>query len=346
MLSRILQYVAATVLMTYCAFIGAAESAQSTRPGVPPAAFTSATVGVNGTRMHYVRGGRGPALVLIHGFPEDWVAYQAVLPRLVKSFTVVAVDLPGLGKSAPANGGYDTANLARHIHALVETLKLERPYIVGHDLGAHVTYAYVRQFPDAVRGAMLLDTPMPGLAGAEEAGAGMWHVGFMQVPGLAEQLVPGRQEAFLGWFFDFSRFTPAERAYYVRSYQTPQLKAAFEMYRAIPQNAEWNAAQTATNTVPLVVGAGDKSPFARLLPTFVEGFRAKGMVQVRSALISGASHYVATDNPDGVAELIERHALHGAPPLAASAVTTRGGLLRRLQGMAALAHIRVAPSLP
>jgi pimeloyl-ACP methyl ester carboxylesterase len=42
--------------------------------------------------------------------------------------------------------------LAAQIHALAEAIKLERPYVVGHDLGAHVTYAYVRRFPDALRG--------------------------------------------------------------------------------------------------------------------------------------------------------------------------------------------------
>jgi pimeloyl-ACP methyl ester carboxylesterase len=330
MLSRILPSVAA-ILAVHCAFIApkAAASEQSTRPGVPPPGFTSTNVDANGSRMHYVRGGQGPVVILLHGFPEDWVAYQAVLPRLAKSFTVIAVDLPGLGKSGPVNGTYQTANLASHVHALVKALQLERPYIVGHDLGAHVTYAYVRQFPDAVRGAMLLDTPMPGVAGAEAAGAGMWHVGFMQVPGLAEKLVPGRQEAFLDWFFDFGKFTPAERAYYVRAYQAPQLHSAFLIYRAIPQNAQWNAARTETNNVPIVVGVGEQSPFARLLPTFVDGYRAKGMSRVEGAVISRASHYVVTDNPDGVAELIERHAIQGAPPLAASAVATRGGLRRR-----------------
>ena len=124
------------------------------------------------------------------------------MPRLAKRFTVVAVDLPGIGKSAPATHGYDTVSLAADVHALADSLKLERPYVVGHDLGAHVTYAYVRRFPEALRGAMILDVPMPGLAGSEEAGKGFWHVGFIMEPGLAEKLVLGRQAAFLDYFFN------------------------------------------------------------------------------------------------------------------------------------------------
>ncbi|WP_263487505.1 MULTISPECIES: alpha/beta fold hydrolase [unclassified Mesorhizobium] len=69
--------------------------------GAPPLGFTSAKVRVNGTSLHYVRGGEGPAIILIHGMPEDWTEYQAIMPRLAKRFTVVAVDLPGIGKSAP-----------------------------------------------------------------------------------------------------------------------------------------------------------------------------------------------------------------------------------------------------
>ncbi len=206
--------------------LAAAEPAPSTRPGLPPSGFSSADAKVKGSSLHYVRGGRGPAVILIHGFPEDWVEYQTIMPRLAQRFTVVAVDLPGIGRSAPAAGGYDAAILAAQIYGLAEALNLERPYVVGHDLGGHVTYAYVRRFPESLRGAMILDTPVPGLAGSDEAASGMWHVGFIQTPGLAEKLVPGRQDAFLGWFFDIGKFTPEEREYYVEAYGADQLHAA------------------------------------------------------------------------------------------------------------------------
>jgi pimeloyl-ACP methyl ester carboxylesterase len=100
-----------------------------------------------------------------------------------------------------AANGYDTAHMAADIHPLTAALKLERPYVVGHDLGGITTYVYVRQFPDSLREAMILDVPMPGLAGSEEAASGFWHVRFMQAPKrLAQEVVVGRQAAFLGWF--------------------------------------------------------------------------------------------------------------------------------------------------
>lgn len=276
--------------------------------GAPPPGFTSAFADVEGARLHYVRGGSGPPILLMHGFPEDWTAYRAVMPKLAARFTVVAVDMPGIGRSAPSPDGYAAANLAGRLHALATALKLERPYLVGHDLGAPATYAYVRRFPDAVRGVTILDVPMAGIPGAEDAGKGLWHVGFIQTPGLPEKLVPGRQEAFLGWFYDLGKFTPQERAYYAKVYGAAQLHAAFEVYRALPKDAEWISSQTAPNNVPLVVAVGAKSLFEPFLGRFVDGYRAKGMTNVTGERIADAGHYVMADNPDGVAALIAKYA--------------------------------------
>ncbi|HEY7641528.1 MAG TPA: alpha/beta hydrolase [Steroidobacteraceae bacterium] len=194
------------------------------------------------------------------------------------------------------------------MHALAAKLQLQQPYLVGHDLGGIVTYAYVRRFGDSLRGAMILDVPMPGIAGWDDAVKGAWHIGFIQTPGLAEKVVPGRQQAWLGYFLDFGKFTPAERSYYFRAYDAPQLHAAFEIYRGFPQDGKFNAAQTTSNATPLLVAVGEQSPFAALLPTFVQGYRAKGMTRVESAHIPGAKHYVVADNPQAVGDLIERYA--------------------------------------
>jgi len=63
-------------------------------------AFVSRTASVNGTTIHYVRGGSGPGLILLHGFPQDWSVFRRIMPRLAPKFTVVAVDLRGIGGSA------------------------------------------------------------------------------------------------------------------------------------------------------------------------------------------------------------------------------------------------------
>jgi hypothetical protein len=132
---------------------------------------------------------------------------------------------------------------------------------------------------------MILDVAMPGVGGWDEVVADLWHIGFIQAPGqLAEKLITGRQEIYFELDFASAKFTPAQRAYCVRIYGAPQLHAAFEIYRAFPQDATFNAAQTASNSVPLSVAVGEKSPFNAHLNTFVEGYRA-GMTRVEGAQI-------------------------------------------------------------
>jgi hypothetical protein len=136
----------------------------------------------------------------------------------------------------------------------------------------------------------------------------------MQVPGLAEKMVLGRQDAYLGYFFSFSKFTPAQKAHYLQAYgSSAQLHAMFEMYRAFPANEKTNAEQHAQNDVPLFLVTGAKSPFAAMVPKMAEDLRAKGFTHVETGTIVGAVHYDVQDQPETTATLIEQHAGPGSP---------------------------------
>ncbi|MGE0007455.1 MAG: alpha/beta fold hydrolase [Parvibaculaceae bacterium] len=287
----------------------AAESRTGSRLGK---GFVSATAIVSGAKLHYVRGGEGPALILVHGFPQDWHEFRAVMPRLAKRFTVIAVDLRGIGRSVATSGGFSAATMAGDIHDLISKLRLDRVFLVGHDIGGIVAYAYLRKYPGTLRGAMILDVPLPGIDGWTEVmdSPMAWHAHFMQVPGLAEKLVAGRTADFLGYFFAMGRFAPEEIANYVKAYEAPaQLRAAFGMYRAFPAAEKSNAGERGRNDVPLVFAAGGESPFAKLAPKIAQGLRMAGMTHVETELIPGAGHYIFTDRPRAAAELIERHGL-------------------------------------
>jgi len=103
MTNRVIRFLAPIGIVVCMAF-AATTAAYATPHGAPPAGFTSASAHVDGSSLHYVRGGHGPAVILLHGFPEDWSEYQAIMPELAKRFTVVAIDLPGIGRSAPPTG--------------------------------------------------------------------------------------------------------------------------------------------------------------------------------------------------------------------------------------------------
>jgi len=273
--------------------------------------FVSNTEKVNGTTLHFVRGGKGPAVILIHGFPQDWFAYHAIIPRLAKRFTVIAVDLRGIGGSTATPNGYDAANMAEDIYQLASALKLEHVYLVGHDIGGMVTYAFVRRYPQITHGATILDVPLPGINGWEESQRSpiVWHVGFMQVPGLAEKLVAGRAADFLSYFFGFANFSASDQAHYINAYASAaQQHAAFEMYRAFPANERFNAAERGQIDVPLFLAGGEKSPFANLIRKIAQGVRGHGCTHVETALIPKGVHYLVEDQPEAVVDLIERHA--------------------------------------
>jgi pimeloyl-ACP methyl ester carboxylesterase len=273
--------------------------------------FTDGVATLNGASIHYVRDGYGPPLVLIHGFPQDWSEFQAMIPRLAQNSTVVAPDLRGIGQSKVSHGGYDAATMAEDISQLISRLHLDRPYVVGHDIGGQVAYALARRSPQILRGVMIVDSSLPGVDGWNEveASPGMWHARFMQTPNLPEKLLSGRQTDFLEYFFTFGKFSPEEKSRFVDAYGTDaKLHAALEMYRAQDANAKFNEAQREGIDLPILLAAGENSPFAKLLPRMAEGLRKNGCTHVDVALIAGAVHYIVEDQPQAFAALIERSA--------------------------------------
>ena len=278
-------------------------------------AFASGTAAVNGTTLHYVRGGTGPAVILLHGFPQDWSEFHQVMPRLAQSFTVIAVDLRGIGGSRATPGGYDAANLAEDVHQLAQQLELERTYIVGHDIGGIVAYAFAHLYPQDTRGVMVLDVPLPGTEPWQEVKADplLWHINFHRTPDLPEKLIAGRQALYFSHFFDLGTadsdaISADDRARYANAYADPeQLHAAFEMYRAMPAGETFMAAQPGAIDVPLMLAGGDQG-FGPLLPGIAGALRSRGWSDVSVELIENSGHYVADEQPDAVAALIELHA--------------------------------------
>jgi pimeloyl-ACP methyl ester carboxylesterase len=278
--------------------------------------FVSETAVVDGAAMHYVRGGHGPTLVLMHGFPQDWYGWRRIMPRLATRFTVLAVDLPGVGGSAPLADGYAAVDLARHVHHLVDGLGSGTAHLAGHDIGGCVAYAYARLFPERTRTVAVLEVPIPGIEPqlAPEVDVPLWHVPFHMTPGLPEALVTGRQSTYFRYFFDTftadaTAIGDADVEHYVDAYRRPeQLRSAFEFYRAMPANGSFNAEQTEPVDVPLLLVGGGHL-FGPILPELAQSLRANyGWADVRVRVVDDAQHYLVEERPDEVAELLERHA--------------------------------------
>lgn len=293
------------------------RSSQQSDPAVAKLgkSFSAHTAQVNGTTLFYVRGGVGPPLILLHGFPQDWYEFHQVMPRLAKKFTVVAVDMRGIGRSSVTTGGYDVANLAQDIHQLIQQLKLDQAYIAGHDLGGLVTYAITRLYPKDIRGVMILDVPIIGIDPWDElkCDPDLWHIGFHQTPGLPEKLLSGQMKTYIQELFNHRLLnkhavSSADVSRYARSYAAPDhLRAGMEFYRAFPADEKFNAEQNGSIDVPIVL-AGSADFFGKINPKVAAALRAHGCTRVMIETIKNSAHYVVDEQPDVVAELIEHYA--------------------------------------
>lgn len=121
--------------------------------------FHADTAQVNGQQIAYATGGSGPALLLLHGFPQTHAMWHAVAPILAEHFTVVAADLRGYGDSAKPEGtkNYSFRHMAADQAALMAHLGFERFHLVGHDRGGRTAHRLTLDHPDAVASLTVMD---------------------------------------------------------------------------------------------------------------------------------------------------------------------------------------------
>lgn len=121
--------------------------------------FTGDTAKVNGQRIAYARGGDGPPVLLLHGFPQTHAMWHAVAPALAKRFTVIAADLRGYGASSKPEGTepYSFREMAADQRALMAHLGFDRFHLVGHDRGGRTAHRLALDAPEAVETLTVMD---------------------------------------------------------------------------------------------------------------------------------------------------------------------------------------------
>ena len=97
---------------------------------------------VNGIQLHYVMGGEGDPVVLLHGYPQSWYEWRQIMPALAKNYTVIVPDLRGFGDSSKPFTGYDGNTTAEDIYQLVSQLGYNNIFLVAHDVGSQTAYSY------------------------------------------------------------------------------------------------------------------------------------------------------------------------------------------------------------
>jgi len=245
---------------------------------------------VNGVRLHYAIGGKGSAVVLLHGYAQTGHMWGPIMPELAKRHTVIVPDLRGAGRSSKPEGGYDKKNMAVDIHALLVSLGIDKTVVVGHDIGLMVAYAYAAQFPQATERVVLMDAFLPGIGDWKNVWLmrDLWHFHFYGTTPLA--LVKGRERTYFEHFWnDFAAdpkhsVSEADRKFYAREYARPGgMRAGFEYFKNFERDAADFAEMGKTKlTMPMLVLTGEKASGtflieqAKLVDSNVTGQIVKG----------------------------------------------------------------------
>ena len=125
---------------------------------VTPAALTPSELSVHGNRISYRSGGRGPALLLLHGITNSSETWERVAAPLAERFTLIAPDLLGHGQSATPRGDYSLGAHASGARDLLTALGIERVTVVGHSLGGGIAMQFAYQFPERCERLVLVSS--------------------------------------------------------------------------------------------------------------------------------------------------------------------------------------------
>jgi pimeloyl-ACP methyl ester carboxylesterase len=273
-----------------------------------PASFRSQEIETNGVTIHVRVGGKGPAVVLLHGYGETGDMWAPLATVLAHDHTVIVPDLRGMGLSSHPAGLYDKKTQGEDIAGVLDALKIGKVELVTHDIGNMVGYAFAAEYPDRVTKFALLDAPLPGVGPWEEILKNplLWHFRFGG-PDM-ERLVKGRERIYLDRFWnDFSadpkKFDEASREHYARLYARPgAMHSGFEQFKAFDQDAIDNKAFLAKGmlTMPVLAIGGEKS-FGPMMATVMR-FAA---TNVQEAVVPHAGHWLMEENPADTIKLLK-----------------------------------------
>jgi pimeloyl-ACP methyl ester carboxylesterase len=272
-----------------------------------PATFKSQIVHSPAGADIFVRSaGNGPVVVLIHGYAETSDSWAPLATELVKSYTVVVPDLRGIGRSSRPAGGYDKKTQAADIRAVITTLGFDRAFIVSHDIGIMVAYAYAALYPDKVERLVVMDAPLPGIAPWDDIikDHKLWHFSFWGPD--EDRLAQGRERIYLDRIWNDFSASPtqpdeATRKFYAAQYAKPgAMHAGFEHFKAFFQDAEDNKVFARTKlTMPVLAVGGGKSFGA----TEAVVFRSVA-INVREAVVPNSGHWLMEESPAYTVALI------------------------------------------
>lgn len=273
---------------------------------------------VGGNHWHFVDEGpkNGPVVLFLHGLPECWLSWRDVLPKIDPSFRVIAVDMKGYGRSNPTDGNFEWHKVAADTVGLLNSLGVERFYVVGHDWGALIGSVLVGDHAERVLGFVRMEANLTRPAAQDQWKSYLrqpqWQLfkDFKIAKWVLRDsewwidMVYSKQRALRG-------LTPDERDYMVYEFSRPGVAENIASYFA-EKNRDLDAALTRVceNHFPFSVLElqADQDGSQNKLFDNIES----RCPNVRLKWIVGASHFDNFDQPGQIADAIN-HYLHENP---------------------------------
>ena len=279
-----------------------------------PSDFRSSDVRTADATIHVRVGGKGPAVLLLHGFGDSGDMWQPLAVRLMKNHTVVVPDLRGMGLSSHPDSGYGKKEQARELAHVLDSLSIGPVALVTHDIGNMVGYAFVAQYRQRVTRWAVMDAPLPGIGEIWEAqlrNPKTWHFNFRGPD--VERLVAGRERILLDRFYNELSANPAAideqtRDHYAQLYALPRaIHDAFEQFAAFGQDGVDNRAFLAQGKLEMpVLAIGADHSYGTVQADDLR------MVadDVTSAVIANSGHWIMEEQPaqavDVIAAFVDR----------------------------------------
>lgn len=288
--------------------------------------FARARFRTTGAEIHARVSGDGPALLLLHGYPQTHAMWHRLAPVLARDFTVVAADLRGYGDSSRPPGGARSANYAKRAMAqdqveVMAALGFDRFMVAGHDRGARVAHRMALDFPDRIERLAVLDIVPTREVFAQvdqETAMRYFHWFFLAQPHpLPERMIGADPERWLrsrlaAWSRTRRAFSPDVVAEYLRCFSHPDaIRASCDDYRAAAGiDLEHDRADARQVTVPLLVLWGALGFVGQHYDVLAEWRK-------RAAAVSGQAlecgHFLPEERPRETCDLLTEFFLATAP---------------------------------
>jgi pimeloyl-ACP methyl ester carboxylesterase len=293
------------VLAAIAALALALSASAAVRP-FPPG-FHTQDIKTDGVTIHVRVGGKGPAVVMLHGFGDTGDMWAPLAAALAKDHTIIVPDLRGMGLSSYPDTGYDKKTQAQDIARVMDRLNVQKTALVTHDIGNMVGYALAAQYPDRITRWVIIDAPLPGIGPWDEILKSplLWHFNFRGPD--VDRLVKGRERIYLDRFWNELSADPkaideATRRHYAKIYARPgAMHAAFNQFAAFSQDASDNKAFASKGklTMPILALGAEKSFGAQQAAIM----REVG-TNVEGGIIANSGHWIMEEQPDATVKAI------------------------------------------